>query len=67
MSRAGGVISGTLGCLWTIIVSAPFAAAWLTHLYACFTTDRWGFLIAGAIFFPIAIVHGFGIWFGFWH
>jgi len=40
--------------------------AWLTHLFVCFTDDRWGFLIAGAIMFPIAIVHGVGIWFGFW-
>ena len=41
-------------------------AAWFTHLFVCFTDDRWGFLIAGAIMFPIAIVHGVGIWFGFW-
>jgi hypothetical protein len=41
-------------------------AAWFTHLYTCFTDERWGFLIAGAIFFPVAIVHGIGIWFGIW-
>ena len=41
-------------------------AAWFTHLFVCFSDDRWGFLIAGAIMFPIAIVHGVGIWFGFW-
>ena len=41
-------------------------AAWFTHIYECFTEDAWGFLIAGAIFFPIAIVHGIGIWFGLW-
>ena len=40
--------------------------AWFTHLFVCFSEDRWGFLIAGAIMFPIAIVHGIGIWFGFW-
>ena len=39
-------------------------AAWFTHLYVCFSDDRWGFLIAGAIMFPIAIVHGIGIWIG---
>ena len=38
-----------------------FIAAWLTHLFVCFSDDRWGFLIAGAIMFPIAIVHGVGI------
>jgi len=40
--------------------------AWLTHLVTCFQDERWGFLIAGALFFPIAIIHGGGIWFGFW-
>ena len=40
--------------------------AWCTHLYVCFTDDRWGFLIAGAIMFPIAIFHGIGIWLGVW-
>ena len=41
-------------------------AAWITHLIACFSDDRWGFLIAGAIFFPVAVVHGTGVWFGAW-
>ena len=45
------------------IVSLP--ASWLTHVFTCFQTEQWGFLIAGAVFFPVAIVHGFGIWFGF--
>jgi len=42
------------------------AAAWLTHLYVCFNSGRWGFLIAGAIFFPIAIMHGLGTWVSAW-
>ena len=41
-------------------------AAWLTHVIHCFTTEAWGLLIGGAIFFPVAIVNGIGIWFGFW-
>ena len=41
-------------------------AAWLTHVTVCFQGNRWGFLIAGALFFPVAIIHGIGIWFGFW-
>lgn len=41
-------------------------AAWITHLVVCFKAGLWGFLIAGAIFFPIGIVHGTGIWFGLW-
>lgn len=47
-----------------IIVSSPFA--WVTHLYRCFTEEQWGFLIGGALVFPIAVVHGLGIWFGIW-
>jgi hypothetical protein len=53
------------GCLSAIIGLACFAA-WLTHVIVCIDTERWGFLIAGAIMFPIAIVHGIGLWFGAW-
>jgi len=41
-------------------------AAWCTHIWLCFTTGAWGFLIAGAIFFPVAVAHGVGHWFGAW-
>ena len=41
-------------------------AAWLTHVVVCLSAGKWGFLIAGALFFPIAIVHGVGIWFDVW-
>jgi len=41
-------------------------SAWGTHVLNCIEAEQWGFLIAGAIAFPIAIVHGFGIWFGMW-
>ncbi|HEY8963809.1 MAG TPA: hypothetical protein VIN59_05020 [Alphaproteobacteria bacterium] len=41
-------------------------AAWLTHVIDCLKDGEWGFLIAGALMFPIAIIHGIGIWFGFW-
>lgn len=45
---------------------AAFIAAWLTHIIVCLKGGLWGFLIAGAIFFPIGIIHGFGAWFGAW-
>ncbi len=51
---------------WGFIFGLVMLAAWLTHIYTCFQGNRWGFLIAGALFFPIAIIHGIGIWFGFW-
>ena len=41
-------------------------AAWATHIYVCFKASEWGFLLAGALAFPVAVVHGVGIWFGFW-
>ena len=47
------------------LVLASFGA-WITHLIVCFSDGLWGFLIGGAIFFPVAIVHGVGIWFGVW-
>ena len=40
-------------------------ASWLTHVFVCLKAGSWGFLIAGAIFFPVAMIHGTGIWFGF--
>jgi hypothetical protein len=39
--------------------------AWVTHVVYCLSAAKWGFLIAGAIFFPVAIIHGIMIWFGF--
>jgi hypothetical protein len=49
-----------------IVAMLAAAAAWFQHLYTCFNDEAWGFLIAGAIFFPVAIVHGAGIWLGLW-
>lgn len=41
-------------------------ASWLTHIIACLAAGSWGFLIAGALFFPVAWIHGTGVWFGVW-
>ena len=38
-------------------------ASWFTHVFICFADAAWGFLIAGAIVFPIAVVHGTWLWF----
>jgi len=37
-------------------------SAWLTHIVSSAEDHLWGFLIAGAIFFPVGIFHGFGVW-----
>ena len=55
-----------MGNFAAITIFLIAAGAWFQHLYTCFTEEAWGFLIAGALFFPIAIVHGVGIWLGFW-
>ena len=46
------------------IFGAMGLAAWLTHVVTCLAAGAWGYLIAGAILFPIAIIHGVMIWFG---
>lgn len=50
--------------LWFLGIVIWFFAAWITHIVVCLKDDSWGFLIAGALMFPIAWIHGTGIWFG---
>lgn len=45
------------------IIGFGMVIAWLTHIFWCFGHAAWGFLVAGAIFFPIGILHGFYLWF----
>lgn len=49
-----------------IAIAITSIAAWATHVITCITAGSWGFLIAGAIFAPVGIVHGIGIWLGAW-
>lgn len=53
-----------VGC--GLILGVWALAAWITHVVVCFKAASWGFLIAGALFIPIAWIHGTGIWFGAW-
>ena len=46
-----------------LIIFSPLLA-WITHVFSTIQNEQWGFLIAGAIFFPIGVIHGFGLWFG---
>jgi len=46
-----------------LVLIVACVAAWLTHVITCISAAAWGFMIAGAIFFPVAIVHGIYIWF----
>jgi hypothetical protein len=54
----------TMEDFWGPALVIWIAASWITHIVACLKAASWGFLIAGAIFFPVAWVHGTGIWFG---
>ena len=46
-----------------LIVFIWLIAAWFTHVFYCLNEEAWGFLIAGALMFPIAWVHGTWLWF----
>ena len=46
---------------FVLSISIMSIVAWVTHVLYCFGHDMWGFLIAGALFFPIGIVHGLAI------
>lgn len=59
--QAGGSETGVQVALLILVACL---AAWITHIIVCLKTASWGFLVAGALFFPIAIIHGAGIWFG---
>jgi len=49
-----------------LVFSIGSLVAWVTHVATCLHDEAWGFLVAGAIFFPIGIFHGVGIWLGFY-
>ena len=52
--------------IFFICLALASFGAWGTHVISCLMDERWGFLIAGAIAVPIAVLHGVGIWFGIW-
>ena len=60
-----GAATATAIILVSTLVLGSFAA-WLTHIVVCIKTGAWAFLIAGAVFFPVAVIHGVGHWFGAW-
>lgn len=60
--------AGCFGSMFLIWLTAVIISAvgWINHLMICFREGEWGFLIAGAIFFPVGVVHGWGRIFGWW-
>ena len=41
-------------------------SAWLTSIVFCAVAGLRPLLVAAAVFFPVGIVHGVGVWFGGW-
>jgi hypothetical protein len=53
--------------LATLMLAVLFGySAWLTSIVFCASNGLRPLLIAGAVFFPVGIVHGVGVWFGGW-
>ena len=52
--------------LTAFIAVLTCVAGWVTHIIVCISSASWLLLIAGAIMFPIGIVHGIGVWLGVW-
>jgi len=59
MSNTSQTVLGLIIVVWMV-------TSWLTHIVVCLADQAWGFLIAGALLFPIAWIHGTGVWFGAW-
>jgi large-conductance mechanosensitive channel len=60
MTRTVHKIGIILGSAVGAIVAA--FAAWLTHIIVCLQAGKWAFLIAGALFPPVGIIHGMAVW-----
>ena len=63
---------GTLGAmdvstmLFFGLAAAFSYSAWLTSIVFCAEHGLRPLLIASAMFFPVGVVHGVGVWFGGW-
>jgi hypothetical protein len=65
MSRKRGAMDPRT--LLTLMVAFGFTyAAWLTSIVFCSANGMRPLLVASALFFPVGVVHGIGVWFGGW-
>lgn len=58
-------IVGCFFAVWLMFCMATIPA-WFTHIAYCIDQREWVFLLSGAICPPIGVVHGWGLWFGWW-
>jgi hypothetical protein len=57
-----------MNTFWTttwVIIGFSAIPAWITHVITTIQTEQWVFLLAGAICAPVGVIHGWGLWFGF--
>ena len=59
---AGG---GVLVLIFYVALPITCLAAWLTHITTCLANEAYVLLLVGAIAFPIGIIHGIGLWLGY--
>jgi len=62
--RRGAIDVATL--LPLLMVATFCYSAWLTSIVFCASNGLRPLLVASAMFFPVGIVHGVGVWFGGW-
>ena len=60
------LIGLALQVAWVIALAVVAVGGWGLHVYTCAVREEWWFMIGGALLFPVGIVHGAGIWLGFW-
>lgn len=56
----GAWVAGLFGLALAVVM----VASWVTHIVVCLQNEQWLLLIAGAIAAPIGMIHGVGLWFG---
>jgi len=49
-----------------VAIAGWIVASWLTHIVYALKIELHSLLIAGAVFWPIAWIHGTGVWIGAW-
>jgi hypothetical protein len=64
ISRLGAIDIATV--LPLLLAATVCYSAWLTSIVFCASNGMRPLLVASAMFFPVGVVHGVGVWFGGW-
>ena len=57
---------GVAGILGSVALGLASLGGMITHIIHCLQNEQYILLVAGAIGAPIGVIHGWGIWFGWW-